>query len=564
MSSDTKKNFSRRDLVKVAGAGAVAFGSVGTAAAEPLPHKWDLDADVVVLGFGGAGACTAIGAHDAGANVLILEKQAEVHHYPSTRMSSGLVHSPDKDGDAEARKAYVEAMFSGGNIPGFLEGELTGAKELAEVYSREVVNVLDFLKTLDPDFKPVRAAGAIYKTFPGAEASKYRSYISSYNGKVDFANASLNKPKAEKCAGEALFTCIKAGVDARQIRVQYETPAKRLVIGEKGEVLGVIATRNGAEIAVKANRGVVVTTGGYAWSARMRHAFITGPDAKGWAFWGTPAGTGDGVEMALRAGAALEKMAKCAGSLTIGVPVEGSDFKLGIGTPVVADPGAFMVDQTGNRYADESELTADLTRYHFYPTAALLDAVTANYLRTPSWVIFDDKYRAARPLPMMGLAGVGFGLAPWTPDNLDAVNRGWILKADTIEELAAKIKAHPDNGSLMDVAGLAKTAARFNELSGKGEDEDFKRRSQTLGPVAQAPFYALPLYLGGPNTKGGLAFNVNREVLDWEGKPIPRLFAAGEIASCFKHVYQSGGNLAEGIIFGRIAGMNAASQKPWS
>ncbi len=70
--------------------------------------------------------------------------------------------------------------------------------------------------------------------------------------------------------------------------------------------------------------------------------------------------------------------------------------------------------------------------------------------------------------------------------------------------------------------------------------------------------------LGGPNTKGGLRFNVNREVLDWDDKPIPRLYAAGEIASCYKNVYQSGGNLAEGIIFGRIAGQNAAKQKAWS
>lgn len=61
----------------------------------------------------------------------------------------------------------------------------------------------------------------------------------------------------------------------------------------------------------------------------------------------------------------------------------------------------------------------------------------------------------------------------------------------------------------------------------------------------------------------GLRFDASRQVLDWDDKPIARLYAAGEVASCFKHVYQSGGNLAEGIIFGRIAGQNAARQKAW-
>ena len=198
MSSDTKKALSRRDLVKAAGVGAVALGSAGTAVAAPVPRKWDLEADVVVLGFGGAGACAAIGAHDAGAKVLILEKQAEATHFTSTRMSSGIWHSPDKDGDPQARAAYVQAMFSGDNVPGKLEGELPGAKELAEVYSREVVGVIDFLKSLDPDFKPMRAGTVVYTKFPGAEASKYRPYFSTYTGKVDFTKPTMDSPKAEK------------------------------------------------------------------------------------------------------------------------------------------------------------------------------------------------------------------------------------------------------------------------------------------------------------------------------------------------------------------------------
>jgi 3-oxosteroid 1-dehydrogenase len=97
-----------------------------------------------------------------------------------------------------------------------------------------------------------------------------------------------------------------------------------------------------------------------------------------------------------------------------------------------------------------------------------------------------------------------------------------------------------------------------------GKDEDFDRDPATIGPVLEPPFYALPLYAGGPNTKGGIAANAKREVIDWKGIPIPRLYAVGEIASVIKFVYQAGGNLAECIAFGRIAGKNAAALAPWT
>jgi 3-oxosteroid 1-dehydrogenase len=556
------RTLSRRDLVKAAGVGAVAVGAGSAAEAAPVPRKWDMEADVVVLGFGGSGACAAIGAHDAGAKVLILEKQAEANHLTATRISSGIWHSPDKDGDPAARQAYVQAMFSGEGVAGNWESDLIGAKELAEVYAREVTGVIDFLKSLDPDFKPMRAGGAIFTKFPGAEASKYRAYFSSYTGKVDLANPSVDKPKAEKNNGEALFACMKNGVVTRKIRVAYETPAKRLVIGDKGEVLGVIAEQKGKEIAVKAKRGVVVTTGGYAWSDALRHAFLPGPSHNGYAFWGPPANSGDGIRMAMQVGAAVEKMSKMAGSLTLAAPVAGTSLKMGIGMPGV-NPNAFIVDNVGNRYADEAQTSDDSSRYHFYSQAYGLDPARITYLRAPSWLIFDEKYRAARPMTLTGIGGVAYKLVSWGRDNLDAVERGWILKAGTIEELAAKIKAHPDNRALMEADALAKTTTRFNDFCAKGADDDFKRRTASLGPVEQAPFYAAPLYIGGANTKGGLRFNVAREVLDWDNKPIPRLYTAGEASSCFKYVYQSGGNLAEGIIFGRIAGANAAKQKPW-
>jgi len=115
----------------------------------------------------------------------------------------------------------------------------------------------------------------------------------------------------------------------------------------------------------------------------------------------------------------------------------------------------------------------------------------------------------------------------------------------------------------MDAQRLSTTVARFNEFCKKGKDDDFMRKESSLAPIDKPPYYALPLYPGGPNTKGGLAANAKREVLDWKLNPIPRLYTAGEISSALKFVYQGGGNLTECIVFGRIAGKNAAALKPW-
>ena len=128
---------------------------------------------------------------------------------------------------------------------------------------------------------------------------------------------------------------------------------------------------------------------------------------------------------------------------------------------------------------------------------------------------------------------------------MDAINRGWILRADSIEELAKKIQADPENRKLMDADRLVETVRRFNSYCALGKDEQFNRTPSTMGPVEKPPFYAMKMYPGGPNTKGGLDANADRYVLDWNGNPIPRLFAAGEIASMFKFTYQAGGNLTE-------------------
>ena len=572
MTDQKSKGIKRRDFIKGAlvGTGALALTGINSRSAEAagVPKKWDVEADVVILGFGGAGACAAIEAARKGAKVIILEKQSEAKHISNTRMSGGIFHCPDPKGDKRALKDYAKAMFSGENLPWKLEGEQPEWSDaLAEAWAEYSPQNVDFLTSLDPQFKTVEFSafsGAAFPKFPGAKDCKYRVFGSSFTGKASFTEATLDKAKSEKMNGEAFFYVLAEGARKSGARIMYETPAKRLVKNARGEVIGVVAgKKGGGEISFKAKRGIIITTGGYEYSKVMRKAFLEGPGVEGWAFYGSPDNTGDGIAMAMAAGSGLAKVGKAASRIIAAVPIRHHGLKMGLITPAVGRPNSIVVDNYGDRYAAEHLVTKDPSRYFFYKEAVKFDITGLIYPRVPSWFVFDENLRSTFTITYLGIATAGFKFVPWSKDNMDAVRRGWILSGNSIEELAAKIKLHPENRKLMDSARLAKTVSSFNESCAKGSDEVFGRLKNTLKPVEKVPFYALPLYPGGPNTKGGIAANAAREVLAWDGKPIPRLYTAGEISSALKFVYQGGGNLTECIVFGRIAGINAASLKPW-
>jgi 3-oxosteroid 1-dehydrogenase len=142
------------------------------------------------------------------------------------------------------------------------------------------------------------------------------------------------------------------------------------------------------------------------------------------------------------------------------------------------------------------------------------------------------------------------------------LRNGWIVLGATLAELAANIRAHPDNRGMMDAATLTQQVETWNRYCAAKHDPDFDAEPETMGALHAPPYYAIPLYPDGPNTKGGLRANARRDVLDWDDTPSPRLYAAGEICSVFQFMYQGRGNLAECIVFGRIAGQNAAAEVP--
>lgn len=525
-----------------------------------------VDADVIVIGFGAAGACAAIEAHDCKAQVILLEKQPESSHFSSTRMSGGGYHSPRPDGKFDALKAYAKAMFSGENLPQNLEGEQPEfSDELAELWARHAPQNEQFMRSLDPQYQTVQIANAAFGDFPGAAESGYAVVKSTYTGAQDDAAlnvATKDAPKTQKQSGEAFHACLLTGLTSRGVPIHYGTAAREFITNDDGAVIGVRAMRDGVRVDYFARRGVVLTCGGYEYHPRMRKAFLDGPGVDGWAFYGSPANTGDGIRMALKLGAALVKIGSIAGRVICAIPERRNGLRIGLNTASVGKPNEIVVDNYGRRYAGERRITKDPSRYHFYKEALHFDGQKLEYPRIPSWMVFDSTLMRAGPIVRVGRAAyIG---VDWGDDNLKALKNGWILEGATIEELASRIKSHPDNRGAMDPATLAQTVAKFNGYCEQGCDADFAREANTMAPVATPPFYAIPLYPGGPNTTGGLRANARREVIDWDDRPIPRLYTAGEISSVFQFVYQGGGNLAEGIVFGRIAGRNAASEQSLS
>ena len=159
---------------------------------------------------------------------------------------------------------------------------------------------------------------------------------------------------------------------------------------------------------------------------------------------------------------------------------------------------------------------------------------------------------------------MGDAFYTWSKDNQKEIDRGWITKANTIEELASKILADPDNNGLMSPAVLRETIKHYNEFCAKGEDLDYHKPQEWLQPIEDPPFYAVKLWPGGPNTQGGPKRNLIGQVVHPDNTPVPRLYSAGELGSFYGMLYPvAGGNLGECMAFGRISGANAATEKMW-
>lgn len=162
-------------------------------------------------------------------------------------------------------------------------------------------------------------------------------------------------------------------------------------------------------------------------------------------------------------------------------------------------------------------------------------------------MIFDDDCCKAQPIVN---AWIGWPVTcrnpyHWSDDNSVEIEKGWIVKADTIEELAEKLGRDPE--------ALRARSEHYNAMVDAGEDADFGRDITTMAKIQKAPFYAIEEFPAMPACSGGARRNIKGQVLTWDNQPIEGLYSAGELGSLVCNLYQNGTYLHEAICSGRAA-----------
>jgi succinate dehydrogenase/fumarate reductase flavoprotein subunit len=334
--------------------------------------------------------------------------------------------------------------------------------------------------------------------------------------------------------------CIDAGVD-----VLLETRARELI--SHGEVVrGIRAQQAGKTIALTAEGGVILATGGFDWNPDLTREYLPGRIDYSTA---TPSSLGDGLLMARQAGAKLAHMDEAwywAGLRQPDYYYEGSP----IGTLISnlrSYPHTIVVNQKGKRFGNEAS-------QNFGNDLQTIDPETKEPANLPCWTIFDSQFRKR-------YGALEAGIYPLFPAP------GWVEKYDSLDALAESVG--------IERSGLKETVKRFNQYAANGKDPDFQRGGSiydrcygapdaahpNLGTIESPPFFAVPLIATSLGTKGGPMTNEEWQVLDESESPIEGLYAIGNVSDCLTTLGFSGGDtLGPGLTAGFIAGKAAASR----
>ena len=487
-----------------------------------LPDHWDVEADVVVVGFGAAGVAAAVTAYEIGAKVVILEKAPEGEEGGNTRVAGqGYLNTSS----AEDAAAYLTALC----------GPYTVPPAMIEVWAREMCRNNEWLESLggDPQEHQHPPVGIEFPDLPGAQC------VHKFHDGPTYGYSHTWKR-------------FESLVKERPIPVLYETPASELIQHDiTKEILGVRARRGEKSIAVKARRGVVLTCGGFENNQEMIRNYL--PGVPYCYTSGSPYNEGDGVTMAQSVGADLWHMNNYAGpSMALKVPEFRTSFSMqALHYSKEVPGGMIVVGPDARRFTDEKFKT----RHGKIPKNGRWLPLSTP---CPMFLIFDHTLFAAGPLydkhPSHGWTQIIERYA-WSEDNRAELAKGWIKSADSIAALAAAVGLDP--------AGLADTVARWNRTCDAGRDPEFGR-TLMLAPIAEGPFYAIELSPSMLNTQGGPRRNERGQIVRPDGTPIARLYSAGELGSIYSYLYQGTGNIGECLAFGRISARNAAGETPWA
>lgn len=477
---------------------------------------WSTTYDTLVLGFGGAGATAARHAADSGAKVLLVDAAPAGHEGGNTRYAAQILASGD---DVPGLKAYYKAMTAPFDLD----------EKMIDIFVEKMVDFPNYLQNY-LDVKPYSFkhsggqlsafAKSVISEFPELAGADSTDALTVHNGIFD---AALWKIIRQKVLDRS--DSIDVWLNSRAMHL-IQDPISKVILGAQIE-------RNGKTYNVRANNGVVLTVGGFENNKEQIQDYLGETKL-------SPLGTlynrGDGIRMAAEVGAKLWHMHNYEAvgflhGLAFKVP-DGKRARLILDYwPDLYTGSILTIADDATRYFKEDE---ECRHGHIW------DHGTWRIPRANQhpYLIFDqtqlEQIKANKNIPYS--------------DFLDT-----LVKADSIKQLAQKLNVNSDN--------LVNTVTDFNLFAEQGKDYEYHRAPESMRKFDNGPFYAAALTHTMLNTQGGPKRNANAEIIGLNGEPVPHLYGAGELGGINTNLYQGGNNLAECLIFGKIAGENAAKPK---
>ena len=489
-----------------------------------------VDADVVVVGAGGAGMTAAITAAAEGKNVVILESQSMVGGN-SVRATGGMnagktVYQDENEfgesaGVEKTLKTAAEKYADNETITAL-------AKTVSEQWAAYQANPTGYFDSVelmeldtmiggkginDPELVETLCANSADAIDWLDEHGITLHNVSSFGGaSVKRIHRPVNAEGKTVSVGSYMIPLLQENCEKAGVKMMLDTTATEILTDANGAAVGVKATGASGETVTVNAKAVVLATGGFGANLDMVVKYK--PELKGFMTTNAPGIQGQGIEMAQAIGAATVDMDQ----IQIHPTVEANTAALI--TEGLRGDGAILINEEGQRFIDEVG-TRDVV-------SAAEIAQTGSY----SWLVVDQA--------MADASSVIQGY----------IKKGYTVTGSTYEELGKAMG--------VDAAAFAETMDKWNGYVEAKNDPDFGRTS-FANPLNTAPYYAVKVTAGVHHTMGGLKINANTEVLNEKGEVIPGLFAAGEVTGGVHGANRLGGNaVADFTVFGRIAGAAAS------
>ena len=489
-----------------------------------------VDADVVVVGAGGAGMTAAITAAAEGKNVVILESQSMVGGN-SVRATGGMnagktVYQDENEfgesaGVEKTLKTAAEKYADNETITAL-------AKTVSEQWAAYQANPTGYFDSVelmeldtmiggkginDPELVETLCANSADAIDWLDEHGITLHDVSSFGGaSVKRIHRPVNAEGKTVSVGSYMIPLLQENCEKAGVKMMLDTTATEILTDANGAAVGVKATGASGETVTVNAKAVILASGGFGANLDMVVKYK--PELKGFMTTNAPGIQGQGIEMAEAIGAATVDMDQ----IQIHPTVEANTAALI--TEGLRGDGAILINEEGQRFIDEVG-TRDVV-------SAAEIAQTGSY----SWLVVDQA--------MADASSVIQGY----------IKKGYTVTGATYEELGKAMG--------VDAAAFAETMEKWNGYVEAKNDPDFGRTS-FANPLNTAPYYAVKVTAGVHHTMGGLKINANTEVLNEKGEVIPGLFAAGEVTGGVHGANRLGGNaVADFTVFGRIAGAAAS------